>query len=211
MKFETIWKILSWAAFIVVVNFGVVAFLWCNYPDSWITQSLIFTKFKYIYQYPPGVYAEAEKNEHTLEFNELTIRFSQSSADELVHKQLLDSQMIIDANSYSFSQITPEVLQKNGAEDRSNPNYPNSSTWILERTLGINHGYHVFWGFTNGTIDIVGIRAQHPPDSAKGPAKPVPIQFSIAGSEWIQLPIKEKELVRILGKPEKITREPMFP
>jgi len=211
MNIHKFLNILALIVFIYIGYLVVVGILWYSCPNSWLTQSLIFSEFKYIYEYPFGVYVEAVKVEHKLEFNDLTIRFDKSSADEPVHQQLLDSQMVIDSNSYSFSKMTPDVLKQLGAEDRPNTNYPNSSTWILQKTMGINLGYNLVFGFENEKIYVVGIHIQHPPDSAKGSAKPVPILFSIKGSEWIQFPINEKDLVRILGKPDNITREPLFP
>jgi hypothetical protein len=180
--------------------------------NSKFFQPLIFTKFKYVYEYQGSVFVKGVKVGKLIEFNELTIHFGNiASFDKSARMRFLDSVMVIEGASYPYSQITPDILKRYGAEDCSNTKYPNSFTWVLERTMGINPGYDVVWGFIGTDIDDVGIHIQHPPDSAKGKVREVPIQFSIDGSELIHFPIKEQELVRILGKPEKITKEPLFP
>jgi hypothetical protein len=203
-------KILVLLVFIVVVAIGVIGFLWTNYPNSWLTQSLVYSKFKYIYEYSPGIQIEAVRVGKGLEFNNVRINLGEySPSGELLKIRSTRSRMMLDGTPYDFSQITSEIVKDFGAQKKDETNSTNPSTWILERV--INPTTHVYWCFNNTTLSSVYYDMQHPPDSAKGPAKPVPIQFSIEGSEWVQLPIKEKDLVRILGKPEKITREPMFP
>lgn len=114
---------------------------------------------------------------------------------------------MLKGTPYDFSQINPEVVKGFGAQKEIGSNSINDSEWTREST---NPMTHMSWIFNNSTLYFFYYDMQHLPDSAKG-TRSAPIQFSIEGSEWIQLPIKEQDLVRILGKPKKISREPLFP
>jgi hypothetical protein len=200
---------------VVIVIFlpAVVLYFFHDYLlNTEFLQPFVFSEFKYIYQYRGCVFMEGVKVRKSIEFNEITILFGNiASLEKTARARFLGSSMVIEGDSYPYSQITPDILKRYGAEDQSNSKNPNSFRWVIERIEGMNPSYHIFWDFIGTNINVIGIYFLHPPDSAKGKIQIVPFQFSIDGSELIQLPIKEQELIRILGKPEKITKKPLFP